>query len=306
MKPIYLTHHDIDKKKWDDCIQRSPNGMVYAESWYLDIVSPGWNALADADYRTVFPLTWRKKMGFYYLYQPFFTQQLGIFSGDETVAEKTIHDFLNEIPVQYRLVEIQLNSANTCHYKDFKISGRLTHHLDLNQSVENIRGSYSENLDRNIKRAVKSQLELSFQIKPEEIIQIFKENRGKNIDNLGKKEYSMLFDLIHEAKKRNLITLIGAKTPTGKFCAGAVFLESTHEFIFLFSAADKESRNTGAMSFIIDSFINAHAGETKTFDFEGSMNQNLARFYKSFGSKEVVYLQIKKNNLPAYVKWFKK
>ena len=43
-----------------------------------------------------------------------------------------------------------------------------------------------------------------------------------------------------------------------------------------------------------------------TFDFEGSNDKNLARFYKSFGSKECVYLQIKKNNLPFPLKLLKK
>ena len=189
---------------------------------------------------------------------------------------------------------------------DFKISERITHLLDLDQSIDNIHASYSENLERNIKRAVKYEMELSSLIKPGEIISLFKQNKGKEIEQFGKKEYDMLLDLTNQAGKRGLITLTGAKTPTCEFCAGAIFIESNNGFIFLFSAADKESRTTGAMSFIIDSFITSHAAKKGVLDFEGSMDKNLARFYKSFGSKEVVYLQIKKNNLPSYVKWIKK
>ena len=32
----YLVHKDIDKQKWDDCITRSANGLIYGYSFYLD------------------------------------------------------------------------------------------------------------------------------------------------------------------------------------------------------------------------------------------------------------------------------
>src|SRR5258708_37472695 len=106
----YLEHKSIDKKKWDDCIANSSNGMVYGSSWFLDIVSPGWNALIDDDYNAVMPLTWRKKYGFHYLHQPFFTQQLGIFSIEKKIPDRTANEFLKAIPGRYRFIEIQLNS----------------------------------------------------------------------------------------------------------------------------------------------------------------------------------------------------
>ena len=42
------------------------------------------------------------------------------------------------------------------------------------------------------------------------------------------------------------------------------------------------------------------------FDFEGSNLPGVARLYKGFGSKENVYLQIRKNNLPKLVRWLKR
>ncbi len=302
----YLEHHEIDKKKWDRCVQQAPNAMVYAYSWYLDIVSPGWNALTEEDYTCVFPLTWKKKYGIHYLYQPFFTQQLGIFSVERKITEKKIQEFLSAIPEQYRLIEIQLNAANTFSQKGYKVSERITHHLDLNHSYEKIYNSYSENSKRNIKRAYKSKIELFTDVNASDVIQLFRKNKGKDIVNLGKKNYKMLVQLIHESANRKLISILGAKTSNGKLCAGAVFLESDHEYIFLFSATNEEGRHASAMSLIIDCFIRTHTNENRKLDFEGSMDRNLARFYKSFGSAEVVYLQIKKNNLPSYVRWIKK
>ncbi len=56
----YLKHDQIDQQRWDDCIAHAPNGLVYAWSWYLDIVHPGWEALVeivDDKYLSVMPLT---------------------------------------------------------------------------------------------------------------------------------------------------------------------------------------------------------------------------------------------------------
>jgi hypothetical protein len=302
----YLEHHRIDKNKWDQCVQQAPNALIYARSWYLDIVSPGWNALIEGDYKSVFPLTWKKKYGFYYLHQPCFTQQLGIFSRGKNDPEKTTGKFLESIPDLFRFIEIQLNSGNDCSVKGFKVSERITHHLDLNHSYEKIHNLYSENLKRNIRRASRNNLELSSGVDPADIIRLFRQNRGKEISTLGNKDFKALLHLIETAYREQCITVLGVKNSNGKLSAGAVFIRSDHEYIFFFSAIDVEARTTGAMSLIIDCFIRAHAGEKMNLDFEGSMDKNLARFYKSFGSKEVVYLQIKKNNLPSYIRWIKK
>ena len=97
MAIIHLKHNQIDIAKWDECIDHSTNRMVYARSWFLDIVCTGWEALVAADYETVMPLTTGNKYGINYLYQPFFTQQLGIFSKKET-DQKLEEEFLISIP----------------------------------------------------------------------------------------------------------------------------------------------------------------------------------------------------------------
>jgi len=83
------------------------NGMVYGCSWYLDIVCPEWEALVQDDYEAIFPLTCNRKFGIRYLYQPFFTQQLGIFSRG-LLSGELVEKFLDAIPVHFRFAEINL------------------------------------------------------------------------------------------------------------------------------------------------------------------------------------------------------
>jgi hypothetical protein len=301
----YLRHGEIDKSLWDQTISRSPQGLVYAFSWFLDIVSPDWDALVEDDYKIIFPLTKRKKAGFNYLFQPYFTQQLGLFSANSDLEEKTVSLFLDAIPATFRLIEIQLNTGNKLSAsKEFKIFTRKTHHLNLSDSIQNIRKNYSENLTRNIKKANSADTKLS-ECTTGEIVKIFRESRGSSIENLKDDDYETFSRLITEAEKRNLIDRIGCRNESNQLIAGAVFMKSIHSWIFLFSATNDEGRNKGSMSRIIDRFIEKHEGQAAYLDFEGSMDENLSRFYKNFGSKEVVYLQIIRNNLPLLIRWLK-
>ncbi len=302
----FLSHTEIDRERWDECISSSPQGLSYALSWYLDIVSPGWDALIEEGYSSVFPLTLRKKAGIHYLYQPYFTQQLGLFSKEVLVPEDKLKEFLAAIPSKYKLIEIQLNTSNVIgNADDFRVVHKLTHHLSLSASYDEIKSGYSENLSRNIKKAIQSGLKITGKVPFTDIISSFRENRGKEITNLKNRDYSTFETLMGVLEKKGMADTPGVINPEGKVIAGAIFLHSQHSHIFLFSALDDEARNKGAMAFLIDAFIRNHANENKILDFEGSMNVNLARFYKSFGSKEVVYLQILKNNLPPVIRWLK-
>lgn len=106
----YIAYNEIDKDAWDNCIQTASNGLVYAYSWYLDTMTGEWDGLVLGNYEMVFPLTWRKKYGIYYLYQPAFTPQLGLFGNDLT--PEIVNQALSSIPSKFKLIEISLNEGN--------------------------------------------------------------------------------------------------------------------------------------------------------------------------------------------------
>ncbi len=302
----YLRHTEIDKIKWDNCLESSPNGIAYASSWYLDIVSPEWEALIEDDYKSIFPLCRRNKFGFSYLYQPHFTQQGGLFLSEGNPTSERVNQFLAAFPKQFKLVEINLNSSNRVEeFGKYKILNRRTHHLSLQQPIDELRKNYSDNLKRNLKKSKQVEQTIESTTEVKSIITLFRSERGKNIEQLGDKEYKLLEEIIYTASKRNEVEVLITKNKSGKVTAGAVFLKSFSSYIFLFSATGNEARESGSMSLIIDHFIEKHQQENKLLDFEGSMNDDLSRFYKSYGSQEIVYLQIRKNTLPIPIRWFK-
>src|SRR5262245_13754952 len=76
--------HRINKEKWDECIEKSSNGLIYAYSYYLDHLTDNWHGIIVDDYNTIMPIPWRKKAGIKYCYTVPFIQQLGWFQKIET------------------------------------------------------------------------------------------------------------------------------------------------------------------------------------------------------------------------------
>lgn len=296
MEIRYLAHQEIDKNKWDRCIAKSFNGIVYAYSWYLDIVCEDWDALVDGDYLRVFPLPYKSRYGIRFIYQPFFTQQLGVIS-QNILTPEVVENFLEAIPANFRYVEINLNTYNKVDSSKYEVKQQLNHELDLINSYENIHKKYSENLKRNLKKTENSGLFINQNAKPDEIIRLFKVNKGRQLPHLRDDDYITLNRLIYAAIHKGIAKVYGVYTPYNEIYSGAFFLISNRKITFLFSGSNEEGRTSHALAFLLDHVIREHSTKHLTLDFEGSNNEGLARFYQSFGSKRIHYLNVTINKL---------
>ncbi len=297
----YLKHSEIDKARWDDCILSSFNGNIYAYSWYLDIVHEEWEALVEGDYQRVMPLTVRKKYGITYFFQPFFTQQLGVFSVD-ILNPSIIDSFISMIPSHIKVVDINFNNLNKIDGEHYNISLNNNYLLDLISDYPKIVQSYSKNTKRNLKKGVKSNLTFMKGIKPEQVISLFRNNRGKEITKWNDSNYLILRRLMYMAIHKSMGFTCGVYTEYNELCCGAFFLKNNNQLTFLFSGANESARNLGALTFLIDTVIKRNSPGDRIFDFEGSNNENLARYYKGFGAKKSTYTTLKVNRLNSITK----
>jgi hypothetical protein len=65
------------------------------------------------------------------------------------------------------------------------------------------------------------------------------------------------------------------------------------------------ARQHSLLALLLDDTIKRNCDSKLVFDFEGSKDKGLARFYKSFGSLETGYSFVKLNRLPKIIKWLK-
>lgn len=288
----YLTHEHIDMTRWDECIDAAPNGNVYAWSWYLDEVHPEWDAMVEIEgdkYLTVMPITKKRKYGIPYLCQPFFAQQLGVFSV-QPLTQEHVRAFLQAIPKKFLLVEIRLNEGNLLDTPLKGIENHRNHLLDLNASYDVLLSQFHENTSRNLKKSLKNHLQLVKQVPVASVIELFRAHRGASVKHWGDEEYARLERLTIRAITLSNAFVYGVRTIDNEnIICGAVFMKSHHRITFLFSGMNELGKETGAMTFLINQVIQAYAGQPLVFDFEGSDDDRLARFYRGFGSVAISY-----------------
>jgi len=293
----YLEHKNIDFAKWDQCIHRAVNHSVFANSWYLDIVSPAWDALVEDDYDVVFPLTYNRKFGISYLFQPFFTQQLGVFS-DRHLTEALVDRFLEAIPKNFLFIQINLNTLNKVDVERHSVTMRLNYELDLIHPYPKLAWGYNQNTRRNLKKALDLKLPVKRKVEPDELIKLFSENFGKKEGKLKYRNYETLRHLMDYCLKNTFSRIIGVYRADDTLCASAFLLYDQDRIIFHFAASNAAARENGAMFLLVDSVIRENAGKSMIFDFEGSVDENVARFYKGFGAQELTYPQVTLSRMP--------
>jgi hypothetical protein len=294
----YVKNKEIDKSKWDDCIRNAVNRRPYAFSWFLDIICPDWDALEMNDYETVFPLPQKRKFGIRYLYQPFFAQQLGVFSRVH-LTEQLVDEFLQAIPSRFSFVHIHMNSMNKVNAERYSVTPRINHELDLIATYDMIFRGYNQNTKRNIRKALDQNISIRRKVEPDELITLFKENFGQHEKSLKFTNYETLRKLMMVCLRTTFSITLGAYLPDNTLCAGVFLLRDEERIIYHFAATDNNARENGAMFLLVDSFLKEHGGQALILDFEGSNDPNVARFYKGFGAKETQFSQVVINRLPG-------
>lgn len=304
MEPIgYLTYGQIDKKKWDACIDNASNGLVYAYSFYLDRMAKNWDALVLNDYEAVMPLTWNKKYGIHYLYQPPFAACLGVFG--KNIPAEVFGDFLNAVPGKFSYWDIYLNSRNLFSVPGFNLYERMNYVLDLGKRYEDLYAAYRDNIKRNIKKAAQSGLSIKKNIAASEAIELSRK-QSREFASLPGKDFANFEQLYSSLYQNEKATTYGVYMKENELLAAAVFFFSHNRAYYIMAGNDPNGRTLGASHALINAFIKDHAGQDLLLDFEGSDIPSLAHFYNSFGAKEEKYSAVKLNRLPAPFKWLKK
>lgn len=298
----FLTHHEIDKNKWDSCIKTANNSLIYAYSWYLDEIAPNWNALILNDYEAVMPVPTVKKI-FTIAYQPFFAQQLGIFSNH--LGEFNTTDFINKIPDNYKYINICINENNDSGSGQFKSIERNNYILYLHQSYDESFKNFTDHCRRNVKKAEKENLALK-ECASDDVVDFYIAHKGPNTGGVKEKDYMVLKRTLRAAKKHGMLKACKVVDSADNVVAAAAFYIQPNRIIYQLGTASAEGREARAMYFLFNSIIKENCDSQIILDFEGSDITSIARFFNGFGSLCMPYYRIVINKLPWPFNWFKK
>lgn len=280
----FLNFDIIDPVKWDEVISQSQFPTVFATFQFLSIGCPTGALIVD-DYETVIPLPYKSKFWVRYIYSPPFVSRLGVFS-KSTLDASEIARLLKEIPTSFVLTELLLNQSNSMNDAQLFPS----YQLSLDRPFETIYPLFSENTKRNIKSSLKNDLNYSSHVTIEETIALFQENRGKDLENpIPDSHYNVLLKLAKHAEKAQILDKIAVHNSEGILLAAALFLQDHQRVWFWFSGRNNTYSDQKGMFYLLQEYIKLHSDQNLIFDFNGSKNPNIARFYRGFGAEEYSY-----------------
>lgn len=289
-----ISSKNIDRQKWDDCIARSENGLIYARSFYLDAMAENWSGLIAGDYRVVMPLTWRSKLGIKYLSKEIFIQQLGIIGKADAAETVAIIAFaLKQFSLYGRT---SFNFANDISFLQ-KATSHINFVLDLNKPYETIFKNYVESLQRNIRRAIKNNIQ---------IIDASNEEAAKAYQDyistfMNAKETAKVFlkfkKMLHHAPENFFISR-KAVDAGGSTLAVCLWLKDDKRIYNLMPATLPAGKDKAAMPLLLDNIIKEYCGQNMLFDFEGSELPGIRKFYEKFSPVNQPYFIYQYNNVP--------
>ncbi len=304
MEIRYVKHSEIDFNQWDICIEQSTCSLIYATSWYLNCIAPGWDALVWGNYDAVMPLTHRTKYFINYLYQPFFTQQLGIFSKTRLSGKQQL-EFITAIPSKFKFADIQFNEHQDLLAEEYPLRKRKNYLLNLQKPYDKLVKNYNQLTKRSLKKAHKQNLIVKH-ISCNDAVNFYKKHKGGLTKGVKAKHYEKLKAVLEIADSRKYVLTKAVYNNNEELLACAVFMYFHGRIIFVIGTASSAGRDVGAMYYLFDTLIHQHAEHPVVLDFEGSEIPGIARFFKGFGSEKVLYYKYKINRLPWFLKWLKR
>ena len=293
MNIIYTKNKDIDKSRWNSCINKSKNGLVYACSWYLDIIAEKWDALIYGDYEFIFPIIWKRKYFIKYIGLNGNFQKLNIFSEKE-IPKSLYADFLSCIPTHFLLIDLMIDAKLNFKNSNFFFSEKITYELNLNKPEDELIKQFSKSHKRNIRKAEQIDIEIRKSKNISEVIQMKKLVMERN--NIQDSNFiSDLEKILVYSQNQETSQCVYSAFNDNELQAAAYFLPFNNKYIII-SGTTKEARNTGAMFLLVKQFIKDYAHSNAILDFAGSNIKGIASMNAGFGAKKLEYTYAQRRN----------
>ena len=295
----FLCYADINKQKWDECVQSSDAPLLYASSLYLNGMCPDWDALVMNDYEAVMALPKNRKYGIRYVYSPYFVIGGGVFG--KNIDASMILQFIKTIPLKFLYIDLDLNESNffaaALKQNSISFKARTNTFLQLYENYETLFSRYSTLAKRKIKRAAKHNLHLHTSASAKTIIELYcRHYKGKDsvVDKFDFGDMISLLDThLKNQTKSYLLT-----SANGDVRAFYLLLYDANYVYWLIGGSSEEGKSIGAFYYLTNQVIRGFAGTNRIFRFEGSDHPGIQFFNQQFGGYSVLYPRLTINRLP--------
>jgi len=279
----FVKQNQINWQKWDACITSAHNSLPYAYSWYLNAVAEYTDALILNDYEAVMPLVWLTKYGVRCIYQPYYCQQLGIFSLKK-LTTKTLNSFMQAMLSNAAYVDTNLNPAIAPVADKFDLLPKKNLLLELNKPIDELKKNYAENTKRNISKATKANMQFFESHDLNAFYNFYLPTLGNQKLNFNAKDEKKLRALVKALFENKMARLFVVAGTDNTWQATMIMVQTPNRLINIINASSETGKKNGASHFLFHQVLSAFTEKNLLFDFEGSSIPGIARFYEGFGA----------------------
>jgi hypothetical protein len=278
---------------------------IFEQPWYIDAVAPGKSQtfVFEKGANTLARLTvvsgrrfWRRV-----LTKPPFTQTCGAWFSDQGGKQTTrletqknaINAIIDQIP---KRICVDLYLDHNCQYvlpwmwRGFRVTPFFSYRIEDLRDEKACWDNLRYNIRNNIRQAQKvvqvrtdMPLETLFAMQDKTFA---RQNRKFRFDVAGFRRLDAALRA-HDACR-----LMCAVDQENRVHAAAYFVYDEHSCYYLAGGGDPELRTSGAASLLIWEGIRFAATVSQSFDFEGSIIDEIERFFRAFGGTPQVYYRV--------------
>ena len=274
----WIKRKDINDEAWNRCIDTSINPKIYGLTWWLDAVCDEWEGLVVNDYDAVVPVPIKNYWLFKKVFQPPFTQQLGLFTSQLNSHEWCI-EAMNAIRKRFGHGTLQWNEGQLDLIHATEIFYKRTNYVQ--HLEERTVGDYRKSHQRNLKKAVDCGCEMR-EVTLIDFLAFFKKHTPVYQSDF-KKHKDKWETLLETALARGKAKVLGAYVGA-ELMATVFWGHYDGRMYYLFPAVSPEGKKKGANIFMVH-HAPAQFEDALIIDFEGSEIEGIAHFMLGFNAQ---------------------
>lgn len=292
-----LQYHEIDFEKYQRCIENSEQKKYSGEKIFLDnTAQKNWELLVYGDYEAVMPIPFVKKWGLKIVVHPKLTQQLGVFSYQDSSDLNEM--FLSFFRKEYRIWYYAFNEFN-----QFKTAlSKRKNFILYPSSYEEIQQKYSPKRKRKLRLnpGVKEFSEIKEGIGFLEAKTFIKKHikgvkKAQEID-----EYVSILQFFYDQNRLDFYGFYYKKVLVNLV---AIYQEK-YTAVLLGTYNNQQFIKLNGASCLVDFAIMKNI-EQKIFDFEGGDLPHLDEYFRGFRALQKTYPVIRNSKIKLLLNIFK-